>query len=199
VEDQDGKELKKADDSAGADPILDWTASADGKYLLAVGNLLHRGGTGYVYRVSARRSPPEVRGRLAANVLVLEAGKTNEIKLNVKFSHGAKGQWSANARGLPPDIQAAAVDVPEKGGDVSLKLAAGVDAKSFNGPIEIWLREKDGTEQRAISDLVATGVDNGVPNGFNRLILESVDHLWLTVRPVKAATNVTARVEPPKS
>jgi hypothetical protein len=49
-----------------------------------------------------------------------------------------------------------------------------------------------------LSDLIATGADNGVPNGFNRLLIESVDHLWLTVRAAKAGTtNAAVSAGPP--
>ena len=124
---------------------------------------------------------------MPVNVLGLDAGKTNELKLTVKFAHGAKGPLVAQAQGLPADVQAAAVEVPEKGGEVVLKLAAAPDAKSFGGPVQVLVRDKErGVEQRVVSDLVATGSDNGVPNGHHRLLIESVDHLWLTVRPAKA-------------
>ncbi|HXJ74002.1 MAG TPA: PPC domain-containing protein [Candidatus Dormibacteraeota bacterium] len=199
VEDQDGKELKKGDDAGGADPRLDWSAPADGNFLLAVGNVLHRGGQEYVYRLKVERPVPTVRARLGANVLVVEAGKTNEIKLNVKFTYGAKGKFIASTRGVPPDVQAAPVEVPEKGGELTLKIAAAPDAKSFSGPIQMAVRDQEsGQEHRVLSDLIATGADNGVPNGFNRLLIESVDHLWLTVRAAKAGTtNAAVSAGPP--
>ena len=63
-----------------------------------------------------------------------------------------------------------------------LKLIAGSDAKPWSGPILILVTEEgSGKQQPAVVELVATGVDNGVPNGFARLLIESTDQCWLTV------------------
>jgi hypothetical protein len=46
VENSEGKELTRNDDATSADPQLEWTAPADGRFVLAVGSLLRRGGPG---------------------------------------------------------------------------------------------------------------------------------------------------------
>jgi hypothetical protein len=190
VEDDHGKELKKAEGGNGADPSLEWAAPTNGTFVLAVGNLLHRGGPDYFYRLSVQPPRPAVRATIAANAFSVEAGKTNEVKFNVKLLHGVKGRFVASMQGLPDGVQAGPADVPEKGGDVTLKLVAAADAKKFSGPLQIVLKETEtGREERIRSELVTSGVDNGVPNGFGRLLLESIDDLWLTVLPAKV-TNV---------
>jgi len=39
-----------------------------------------------------------------------------------------------------------------------------------------------------VADLTSSTVNNGVPGGFNKLVIESTDRLWLTVLPVAAKT-----------
>ena len=58
LENSKGRELEKNDDSAGADPKLEWTAPDDGTFVAVIGNVLHRGGADYLYRLSVRRAMP---------------------------------------------------------------------------------------------------------------------------------------------
>jgi hypothetical protein len=54
--------------------------------------------------------------------------------------------------------------------------------------MQIVLKDTEtGREERVRAELVTSGVDNGVPNGFSRLLLEFVEDLWLTVLPAKPA------------
>jgi hypothetical protein len=45
--------------TAGGEPSLNWTAPADGDYLLNVRDLLDRGGPGFTYRVAIERTSPD--------------------------------------------------------------------------------------------------------------------------------------------
>ena len=68
-----------------------------------------------------------------------------------------------------------------------LKLAASAEAKPFSGAIQIALTEvESGIAHRVISELISSTVDNGVPQGFRKLAIESTDELWLTVLPAPA-------------
>lgn len=194
VENAEGKELSKADDNVGSDPVLEWTAPENGSFVIAVGNVLHRGGADQYYRLNVGRSLPEVRVRTAANAWVADPGKTNELKFTVKLLNGAKGKFTAAVGGLPEGVAAENLAVPEQGGEVTIKLAVAADAKPFQGPIRIEIKESaSGKVFRAANELVTAGVDNGVPNGFNHLLLESIEQLWLTVPPVKPAKAAEAK------
>jgi len=52
-----GKELELIRDVAGRDPVRSFTAPADGEYVVAVYDFLHRGGGDYFYRLAFDRSP----------------------------------------------------------------------------------------------------------------------------------------------
>ena len=56
--------------------------------------------------------------------ITVDAGKTGEMKVAVKRKNGFKAKLKLAAKGLPEGVTAADVEVPEKDGEVALKLAA---------------------------------------------------------------------------
>ena len=189
VEDAKGKELTKKDDTVNADPMLEWTAPEDGTYFAAVGNVLHRGGPDHLYRLSISQAVPGLKAVVANNSFAIEPGKTNEIKVTVTRLHGFKSKLTVSARGLPEGLTVEPAEVPDKGGEVVLKLIASADAKPFSGAIQFAVTETEsGTEHHAISELISSTTDNGVPQGFKKLVIESTDQLWLTVLSAPAQT-----------
>ena len=184
VETVDGKELGRNDDADGPDPRLEWTAPSDGAHVLAVGSIRRRARPGQFYRVSANRPEPRLAARLAEGMFVVRAGSTNEWKLTVDRSGGHTHAAEVGVDGLPDGLAAAAVAVPEKGGEVVLTVVATPDAGAFSGPVSIRLRSgPDDPGVPAPHFLTTTGNNNGVPQGFARLVRDRVDAPWLTVIP----------------
>lgn len=183
VENPKAKELEKNDDRAGSDPKLEWTAPEDGPFVVAVGNVLHRGGPDYLYRLSVGRALPELTVNISETALSIASGKTNEVKVTAKRSHGFKAKAVLSMQDLPDNVAAEPVEVSEKGGEVTLKLIAAGDAKPFGGPIRIVATEvESGKVHRAVADLTSSTVNNGVPGGFGKLAIDSTDQVWLTVQ-----------------
>lgn len=184
IENPKGKELAKNDDSGGADPKLEWTAPEDATFVAAVGNMLHRGGAEYLYRFSLRRAVAALKVNVSETAFTITPGKTNELKVTVKRLHGFKESLTVSVRGLPAGLEAEPVDVPEKRGDVTMKLIASPEAKPFSGLIQIIATEVESQKEHlAVADLTSSTVNNGVPGGFNKLVIEFTDQLWLTVLP----------------
>jgi len=52
-----GRELKKIKEGVGADPVLDFSAPADGAYLLKIYDEVYGGGNDYFYRLTASAAP----------------------------------------------------------------------------------------------------------------------------------------------
>jgi len=187
VEDAKGKELAKKDDRVNADPALEWIAPEEGTFFAAVGNVLHRGGPDCLYRLSIRRAVPGLKAVSTENAFAIEPGKTNDIKITATRQHGLQSKLALSVKGLPEGLTAEPIDIPEKSGDVILKLVASADAKTFSGAIQIAATElESGLEHRVIFELISSTTDNGVPQGFSKLITESTDQLWLTVLPPPA-------------
>jgi hypothetical protein len=130
---------------------------------------------------------PGLKAVVANNAITIEPGKTNDAKITVTRLHGFQTKLTLSVRGLPEGLAAESVEVPEKSGEVVLKLAASADANPFSGAIQIAVMEvESGIERRVVSELVSSTVDNGVPQGFRKLVIESTDQLWLTVLPAPA-------------
>jgi hypothetical protein len=134
--DGDGHEL----DRSRRGGLLDFTPDADGKYVLAVGDLLYRGGPEYYYRLTAGTGPH-------LDAIFPPAGEP-----------GSKGKYTLYGRNLPggshSDLRAAdgkpleelTVDIELPGGDAARRAP---DADALLGPPGAGL---DGIEYRLKSD-----------------------------------------------
>ena len=189
VEDATGKELVRNDDSGGADPVLDWTPPESAEYRVVVGNLLQRGGRDQRYRLSVQRPQPVWSASVPEAFLSLEPGKTNEWKVAISRRFGAETRLTVSVRGLPPGVRVDPVEVPEKALEATLRWITATNAASFSGPFQVEVMAPKSVQglagvQQARFSLVSAGENNGVPQGFRRLVVESVSRLWMTVLPM---------------
>jgi hypothetical protein len=189
VEDATGKELVRNDDSGGADPVLDWTPPESAEYRVVVGNLLQRGGRDQRYRLSVQRPQPVWSASVPEAFLSLEPGKTNEWKVAITRRFGADTRLTVSVSGLPPGVRVDPVEVPEKALEATLRWITATNAASFSGPFQVEVMAPKSVQglagvQQAQFSLVSAGENNGVPQGFRRLVVESVSRLWMTVLPM---------------
>ena len=193
IENKDGKEIARNDDAEGSrDPQLTWTAPGDGVFFVAIGDLTHHGGHDYLYRLAIAEAKPSITATTANHSVVVTAGKTGEIKATVKRVNGLKSKLQLAAKNLPEGVSAAAVDVPEKGGEVTLKFAATDAAAAASQLFQLIVRAAEtGTEYPVAHSMITTGENNGVPQGYTELAIHSTNQLWLTV--IAAAP----KIEPP--
>jgi hypothetical protein len=182
VENPDHKEVAKNDDAKGRDPQLTWTAPADGNFTVVIGDVTHRGGDDYVYRFAITEPTPEVLGSIAAHSVAITAGKTTDLKVTIKRTNGFKSKLQLIAKDLPTGISASPVEVPEKDGEVTLQLAADAAAVPASQPFTLVLKETEGPNGYPVRySIAATSEDNGVPQGFAELVINSTDQVWLAV------------------
>ena len=167
------EEVAQADDSATADPMLDWSPGDDGTFFASVRNVLHRGGTNYRYRLSIEKPAPTLKATVSDHRFTIAPGKTNKIAVTLKRQHGFEGKISLTAKGLPEGVQC-------EPGENAISLIALGDAKPFSGPFRIIATDTE-TTYPVVHELISAGEDNGVPNGFSRLLIDATEHLWLTV------------------
>ena len=177
VEDLKGKQLARDDDSGPKeDATLDWTAPADGQFVIAVSDLIRTGSDSHFYRLEIDRPRPKMTATHAPDRMVVEAGKTADATVTIGFYDGYSGDPAVFVRGLPAGVS---VQIPatEKGGAVKIRIAADVSAKAANGPLTILVTEPG--KANVVTSSSAIGADKA---GGERLINE-VNHLWLTVKP----------------
>ena len=182
IVDKSGKELIRKDDDNSPDPILEWTAPEDGKYVAAIGNLLYRGGSNYLYRFSIEKTTPAIAPSVTEHAFVAEVGKTNSFKISLGRVHGHSGRIKAQVIGVPETVAVEVEETSETAGEVVLRLAPKPEAKGFGGPIRIVVTEQNGFEQPALYRMTSRGEDNGVPQGHSKLLIDATEHLWLTVK-----------------
>ncbi len=184
VEGPDGKELARQDDTVGSDPVLEWTAPSDGDFVATVGSLLQKGGDSLRYRIEATRSRPEFKATVPESVFAITPGATNEIKVTLARSGGFEAPIRLTAEGLPQGIRAAVAEAGPKESEAVMRLVAAADANPTNGTFRIVVAGGDPeVRTAALHELVSSGENNGVPQGFRRLKIEAVEDLWLTVTP----------------
>jgi len=82
---------------------------------------------------------------------------------------------------------ALSTNVPDKGGDVNLQLIVATNAPAFTGPVRLILTDSATTKERTVAfPLTSRTEDNGVPGGYTDLLIDTIEHVWLTVGPKPA-------------
>jgi hypothetical protein len=190
VRDAAGKVLASAGESGTpGDPKLDWAAPADGVYKVCVADLFGRGGGEFAYRVALIRPTPEVVATVENDAYALVPGKTTAVKVKVERKNGHAEKLMLATTGLPAGVTAAAaVEVPAKGGDVTVELKAAADAKAASGPIRFVLRAGDKDVGVAGVDLTKDA-DKAGGQGF----IERTADVWLTVGANASAEKAKAK------
>jgi hypothetical protein len=180
IEDADGKELVRNDDDGGTrDPRLEWKVPANGTFHVVIGSVTHRGGEGFCYRLSVRKLAPAFHFTSASSSLTLNAGTTNAVKFDVKRLRGHTNELIASVQGLPPCVTHLAESIPAKDGVVIIRLVAAAEACEFQGPFQVTVKDTvTGDERRVPFNLTSRG-----ENSYARLLVESSEDFWLTVRP----------------
>ena len=119
---------------------------------------------------------------MAESAWSLEPGKTNESKVTLTRRFGADIKLTVSVHGLPAGVRVDPVEVSEKADAATLRWITATNAAPFSGPVFIDVSSSSpAAVQEARFSLISAGENNGVPQGFRRLVVESISRLWLTV------------------
>lgn len=181
IEGPDGKLITSADDQSEQmpDPQAVWTAAVDGAHQVVVEDLFHQGGSDKAYVLEITPPVPAYEVTLTdAKPITLAAGKTISVKATVKMLNGFKEPLVTRVANLPPGVHAAEVLVPEKGGEVEIKLQAAANAASCCQAISItvWTKAEAALMQSAKGPLRGESL-----RGTS--LIDSSSQIWLTVKP----------------
>jgi hypothetical protein len=105
--DSTGKELARAESTAPAlDPLLRFTAPADGSYFVRVADQFHsRGGPEYAYRLRMAHPPtPVFRLQLAADGVTIPRGGQAKLKVQAERVGGSAEPIALTVEGLPAGV-----------------------------------------------------------------------------------------------
>ncbi|HEX8914300.1 MAG TPA: PPC domain-containing protein [Humisphaera sp.] len=170
----DGAEVARGDDEAAdkPDPKIEWTAPADGTYVVAVSDVKRAGGPGHVYRLEVAERPPAFAGTVDAHAFAVAPGKSVDVKVTVARTGGYAGPLKVVAADLPPGVSAAPAEVPAKGGATTLTIKAAADAKPGGVPLRLTVVGE--AEGKALERPVSFALEAG-------LVPAATAELWLTI------------------
>lgn len=139
VTDGEGKVLAESDDAGKErDPVLAFTAPADGAYQAVVRDLHGHGGLRYVYQLTIEPETPDFRLTLAADSFVITPGKPLEIPITVERRNSFAGEIEIIAEGLPPGVAAAPVkSLPSGDTAKAVKLILTAESGPTSTPFQL--------------------------------------------------------------
>ncbi len=185
IEDGKAKELAANDDADNSrDPRIEWKAPSDGTFYFSVGSKTHQGTADCRYHLEVKTLEPDYRLTSSADAQVFLAGTTNALKMQLKRLRGFTNELVAAVSGLPEGVSAANLTLPPKDGEASLSFLVATNAPAFNGPFRVVVTDQGTKGERTVPfEMVSRTENNGVPGGYSKLLIESTDQLWLTVKP----------------
>jgi hypothetical protein len=186
----DGAELRLVDDAnKESDPEYLWTVSADGDYGIEVSERFRRGGPEMRYKLDLVEPKPDFTATIEKSEYLLEPGKTVEIKVKIGRLHGHKENLKFALPGLPDSITLTPPEkVPEKGGDVALKLEAKADAVPFQQALSLGVSDippqpDEGEPRNAVEKTAVVLFRDD--NSRGPYLFEEASGFWLTIPPKK--------------
>jgi len=196
----DGAELKLIDDAnKESDPEYLWKVAADGDYDIAVTDRFQRGGPQFRYRVSASAPEPHFTVTIEKSEYILEQGKSLDIKIKLTRFHGHKENLVFEIPGLPDKVTFTGPEkVPEKGGDITLKLEAKEDAPAFQKPLTIHAIEADKDGKKTGKPVEAIHSFKSDANYRGPYAVIELPSVSLTIPPKKEEEPKDEKKEKPK-
>lgn len=182
----DGSELRLVDDTGSErDPEYLWKVAADGTYRIEISDRFGRGGPSFRYRIRLADPVPDFAATVEKSEYVLEPSQTLEIKVNIARLHGHEQDLQFEIPGLPEKVKFTPPEkVPEKGGDITLKLEAEKDAPAFQSPLTIQVKAErtDGGEPGEPMRAVHSFQDDNYRGPY---VIMELPEIWLTIPPRK--------------
>jgi hypothetical protein len=137
--------------------VENWTAPADGRYLLEIRDLHLRGGPSLVYFLKVERSQPYFMLEIDTDKTILNPGNGGAIFARVYRKNGFAGEIHLAIDGLPPGVIASCGRILADGQDGCIILQAAADAPRGVADVQITgrglhtLPDGSGLEVSAVS------------------------------------------------
>jgi hypothetical protein len=129
IRDAKGNVLAENDDAIGKDSRIDWTAPADGDYLVDVRDLAGHAGPTYYYNLTAEPLKPDFRVKFDTDRGMIAPGNRTAWFAIVERRYGFAGEVKIDVSGLPTGISATPLTMPPDITQGPLIFTAAPDAK----------------------------------------------------------------------
>ncbi|MCY2985287.1 MAG: PPC domain-containing protein [Planctomycetota bacterium] len=159
ITNEQGGLISEADDATyqrviSSDSILEnWTAPADGKYILEVQDLHQRGGPSFTYAVEATRAGPYFLLEVDTDKTLLSPGMGGVIYVRTLRKNGFTGEIQLEVEGLPSGVTAIPGRIPSELNDGMIHFTAATDAPKGVSNIQVLGRAvlvSPGKEEKAL-------------------------------------------------
>lgn len=119
--------------------LENWTAPADGKYVVEIRDLHLRGGESFVYFLKLTRAEPYFELYLDTDKTLLTPGTAGAIFVRAERKNGFSGEIDLSVAGVPPGVTARCDRIPAAGqtADACIILQAAPDAPVAAANIDI--------------------------------------------------------------
>ncbi|HEX8203598.1 MAG TPA: pre-peptidase, partial [Isosphaeraceae bacterium] len=161
--DAQGKTLTEVDDALGKDPRLEWTAPADGPYVVYVRDLHGRGGADFGYVLLAEPARPDFVLTCDPDKLNIGPGARTPVFVKVERRGGFPGPITVTCRGLPAGVSASPLVIPPHMTQGEIVLAAS-DSAALGGAL-LTLAGRAETAQGPVEHVASPRQEIYLPGG----------------------------------
>jgi hypothetical protein len=181
ISSKDGKEVAKSDIHTEArEPTLTWKASEEGQFFVSINDLRRISGTNLFYRLSVSPGDPDFTLLADQDSFVLDAGKTNELKLRIERKFGFNEKLRIEIQNLSSGVSVVQNEISGSENSPTILLSVPADAASFSGPIQI--RATSEKKEHPISHAALFNIRGADEEQAGNFAIDTTDLLWLTIK-----------------
>ncbi len=181
----DGASLKEIDDvKPNRDSEYLWKVAADGEYKIQVRDRLGRGGPDFRYRLKINKPVPDFKSIVEKSNYVVKQGEEISIKVTLTREYSHKTPLTLRIDPLPKGLKLTPPEkIPEKSGDITLKLKADDKAPAFSGPVKFLLKEQAEDKSKGNERITEFSFQDDKARG--PYLINETETIWLTIPPKK--------------
>lgn len=167
-----------AESAPGLDTSLEWTAPADGNYVLVVADAFDSGGPDYGYELELAPPQPRVTATAPGHTWHLPPGGRLTVPVQVRRPDTYRGPLTLTVSGLPASVTAGSALLALDADSAVLEWRAPENAPRFSGPVRVLVMDPLAAPPRTFP-VTAPVLGRYAPPGG--LLINETDVFWLSV------------------
>ncbi len=167
-----------AESVPGPETVLEWTAPADGAYVLAVADAADSGGPDFGYELEISPPQPRLVATAPTHTLRLPPGGRLTLPVQVRRPDTLRSPLTVATFGLPAGVQAGHAILAPDADTVALEWQARDETPRFSGPVRVWVMDPLVAPPRTIAVTAPLLGRHAPPGG---LLINETGVFWLTV------------------